>query len=242
MASRWNPNPRPPSQESSYPRSPESPVPSGSSRRNRKAPSEHSSIPPTAWVEPAALDDNCAKYILSVMVLFLRQTASPESPLMLSSRSSDITFRDFESLDSMTFSVPAEQPNGEKAESTEHELRPQPSSNSVNSGKVSINSTIHLPATNTKYERTHMSMVKSSLSVNTLIAKFAGRIIFHISASNWNVVFARLRNKIRFLATGPEENPDTVDLTLMAHSALDRTRLVQVLNGRFPLLLCGGLA
>src|ERR1700710_1321310 len=103
MASRWNPNPRPPSQASSYPRSPESPVPGASSKRNRKAPSEHSSISPTTWVEPAALDDNCAKYILSVMVLFLRQTASPESPLMLSSRSSDITFRDFESLDSMTF-------------------------------------------------------------------------------------------------------------------------------------------
>jgi len=75
-----------------------------------------------------------------------------------------------------------------------------------------------------------MSLVTSSLAVNDLIAKYVGRIIFHISASNWKVVFERLSTKISYIATHPEHNPDSIDLQLMSHSVLDRTRLVVLLN------------
>jgi neurofibromin 1 len=98
---------------------------------------------------------------------------------------------------------------------------------------VSIKSTTHIAATNAAYEKTHMSLVKSSLSVNNLIAKYVGRIIFHISASNWNMVFERLSTKIAYLATHPDGNPDAVDLQLMSHSVLDRLRLVLLLNRAF---------
>jgi neurofibromin 1 len=81
------------------------------------------------------------------------------------------------------------------------------------------------------YEKTHMSLVKSALPVNDLIAKYAGRIVFHLSASNWTGVYGRLRTKIHFLASNPSENPDITDLQLMAHLALDKQRLVQLLNG-----------
>lgn len=236
MASRWNQNPRSSSRASNYPPPPDSPIPFSSATRNRQAAaSEHSSTL-SAWSEPPPLDDSCARYILSVMVLFLRQTALPENPLMLPSRSSDITFRDFEAFDSMPVMAPPDVHSGGYSnglETQEQVIRPQPSSASVKSGKFSISSTAHIPATNTTYEKTHMSMVKSSLSVNTLISKFAGRIIFHISASNWSVVFNRLRTKIHFLASNSGDNPDTIDLRLMAHSALDRQRLVQVLNGAY---------
>ncbi|KAE9388686.1 hypothetical protein BT96DRAFT_780264, partial [Gymnopus androsaceus JB14] len=47
------------------------------------------------------------------------------------------------------------------------------------------------------------------------ILKFAGRIIFHISASNWKVVFQRLHS---------------TDLSVLGHSVLDRPRLLQVMN------------
>jgi neurofibromin 1 len=86
------------------------------------------------------------------------------------------------------------------------------------------------------YEKTPVTLIKSSLSLNSLIAKFVGRIVYHLSASNWNVVFHRLRNKIHYLAGSIEDNPDVIDLTLINHSALDRSRLVQVLNGAFDLL------
>jgi hypothetical protein len=72
-----------------------------------------------------------------------------------------------------------------------------------------------------------------------LILKFAGRIVYHLSASNWTVVLQRIRQKIRFLANSVDDNPDIVDLSLMKHSSLDRTRLIQILQGMFRNILCG---
>ena len=75
-----------------------------------------------------------------------------------------------------------------------------------------------------------MSLVNSYLAVNDLIAKYVGRIIFHISASNWKIVFERLSTKINTIATNSEPNPDSLDLQLMSHAVLDRARLVMLLN------------
>jgi ABC-type iron transport system FetAB ATPase subunit len=66
--------------------------------------------------------------------------------------------------------------------------------------------------------------------VSSLIAKDVGRAVFHISASNWSVVHDRLSGKISYLAAHPELQPDTVDLQLMAHSLVNRVRLVNLLN------------
>ena len=76
-----------------------------------------------------------------------------------------------------------------------------------------------------------MSLIRSALPVNELITKYVGRIVFHLSASNWNGVYNRLRTKIHFLASNSSENPDVTDLQLIAHLALDKQRLVQLLNG-----------
>ncbi len=76
-----------------------------------------------------------------------------------------------------------------------------------------------------------MSLINSQRSLNALIEKFTGRIIFHISASNWIVVFSRVRAKIRQLAAQNDGDLDSVDLQLLSHSALDKYRLVQVLSG-----------
>lgn len=186
------------------------------------------SIASTAsWEEPPPLDDSCVKYILSVMVLFMRQTASSDIPLMVATRSADTSFRDFE--DNVNLKVAAKSIPPPPASLSA--LRNRPSANSVSSAKMSIKSTSHIAAANTQYENTHMSMVTSSLAVNDQIAKYVGRIIFHVSASNWRVVFDRLSTKITSIATHPEpNNPDSVDLQFMSHSVLDRGRLVILLN------------
>ena len=67
--------------------------------------------------------------------------------------------------------------------------------------------------------------------MNHLIGKYTGRIVYHLSASNWAVVLFRLRTRIHYVAQASEDKPDIVDMGLMAHSALDRTKLIQVLNG-----------
>jgi len=92
---------------------------------------------------------------------------------------------------------------------------------------------------NIRLEKTPKVLARSHFSLNALILKFAGRIVYHLSASNWTVVLQRIRQKIRFLANSVDDNPDIVDLSLMKHSSLDRTRLVQILQGMFRSVLCG---
>jgi neurofibromin 1 len=195
----------------------------------REALSEASSAPSihsveSLWQEPAPFDDACVKYILSVMVVFMRQT-SVSPPLMLQIRSTDLSFRDYEDHLDIT-SPPPENPQPVIT----HTLRNRPSVSSVGSQRVNLKASIPVAATNPNYEKTHMSLVKSAVSVNSLIAKHVGRVVFHISASNWGIVHERLSSKVSYLAAHPESSTDTIDLQLMAHSLMDRQRLVTLLN------------
>jgi len=182
------------------------------------------------WLEPPPLDDSCVKYILSVMALFMRQTSFTEVPLMLQTRSTDTSFRDYEDEIVVT---PPPQEHAEDLANADPRLRTRPSTTSVRSSKVYIKASVRIAANNINYEKTHMSLIKSSLSVNNLIAKYVGRVIFHISASNWSVVYDRLSSKISHLAAHPDFPPDVVDLQLMAYGLLDRIRLVSVLTREF---------
>lgn len=232
MSSRWNNLPHSGSQaSSSRPGSaPDSPVPHSSSKWSRISSENPNPFP---WSEPLAMEDNCARYLLSVMVLFLRQSAQTDPPLIMAGiDSTDIDFRDYEALPSLYLPDFIE---SQIEESTPHhpdlprDLHSPPSSDSVRSGKRSVASIASILAS-TGYERTPMSMINSARCLNDLVEKFTGRIVFHISASNWNVVFNRIRQKIRQLSQN-EVDLDAIDIQLLAHCALDRNRLVQVLSG-----------
>lgn len=199
------------------------------------------------YAEPSPLDDNCARYILSVMVLYLRQTAPPESRLMSSSNlAPDASLHDFESVDLPISSPEFEQftsvsgpplpfPSS-KAEAQQPALKFKHSSTSFQSNGTASSGHWYLTRS-FHFEKTHMALVKSTLALNLLISKFAGRIVFQLSALNWPVVFSRIRQKIHDLANSSDDNPDTVDLQLMTHSAVDRTRLTQVLHELSSLLV-----
>ncbi|KAF5334397.1 hypothetical protein D9611_013526 [Ephemerocybe angulata] len=221
MASRWNANRRPASRATTA--SPDSPHTTAGSKRSRAG---VASSFYTVWPEFDPLDESCAKYVLSVMVLFLRQTTNYEVPLLLATPSTDLSFRDFDLPQTTSFENDAGPP-----------LRTQPSSASVRSAQGSVNSVIRLPPVSRTYEKTHLSLVRNSEALSNMIAKYTGRIIFHISATNWGVVHNRLKTKIRFLGAHSEENPDTVDLQLLAHSLLDRQRLVTLLGELASLLI-----
>ncbi|CAG8520644.1 15640_t:CDS:10, partial [Funneliformis caledonium] len=62
------------------------------------------------------------------------------------------------------------------------------------------------------------------------IFKNAGRVIFYISASNWEVVFARIRTRIAFLSSTDDEWPDTSELKVLECSDLNSTRLSMILQ------------
>ena len=229
MASRWSQASRSNPLSNLYPGSPDSSV----TRVDRHESPDHFAASPSSQ-EPAPLNDNCARYILSVMAVFLNP--DPDHPLMLQSYFSDLSFRDFDSLDihaeeaaETCADAPTRAPSSTRP--MDAALRTQSSSSSVKSSKLSFHSTIQIPAPRSVYDKTHCSLVRSSAPVNALIAKYAGRIVFYLSASNWMVVNERLRAKIHSLTKDSSDNKDIGDLELIAHSALDRQRLVQLLIG-----------
>ncbi|KAF8559154.1 hypothetical protein OG21DRAFT_1570167 [Imleria badia] len=252
MSSRWTPRqddyPRsgsrasePSSISGQTPANNNASIPSHSRNVHKPSSEFSSSTPPLPWVEVDPLDDNCARYILSVMVLYLRQTAAPESRLMSSSNlAPDASLHDFESVDIPTpspddhaYDGPPMPPHISQASRPLLKFKPSATSfqsSGAASGQGQFNRAFH-------FERTHMALVKSTMALNILISKFAGRIVYCLSASNWMVVFNRIRTKIHHLANTVEDNPDTVDLLLMTHSAMDRSRLVQVLHELSSLLV-----
>ncbi|KAJ7167823.1 hypothetical protein C8R46DRAFT_1350755 [Mycena filopes] len=223
MASRWYHANRPGSRASN-----DSPLPTRSDQQSST--SVHSELPP--------LDDNCAKYILSVMSLYLRQTHTGEIPVLIPDQTTDISFTDYESSnDSLNIDDISKWISGKD----NHTVRSRTSYSSLRSAAASFGSNIPTHVSSTKYELTVHSAIKSPHALNLLLAKFAGRVIYHISASNWPVVFSRLRTKLHYLASTDFERtkqpPDLIDLQLLAHSALSRERLIIVLQELSALIL-----
>ena len=246
MASRWNRHPddsrTAPQTTSSQTTLPTSPVvTSRSSRKSRQPSSEYLSSSSVLLTEPPPLDEACAKYILSLMVVFLRQTAPPEGRLMSSANLSfEATFHDFETIDNVDAPLTSSQYISEDIDISDESQPLDSSSRPLNTSSSSVNGSQMTQVTvtpmaqhNIKLERTPKVLARSHFSLNALILKFAGRIVYHLSASNWTVVLQRIRQKIRFLANSVDDSPDIVDLSLMKHSSLDRTRLVQILQGMF---------
>ncbi|KAJ7181585.1 hypothetical protein C8R43DRAFT_1229418 [Mycena crocata] len=228
MASRWFHAHRPGSRAST-----ESPIP----HRARHTSDQHSTNSIQSELPP--LDDHCAKYILSVMMLYLRQTHTTDAPLMIADQTTDLSFVDFEAprfdgafqVDDLLHWEPG------KGKNVSHRA----SYSSLRSGTGSHgSSTLPSNANNTKYERTPRSAMRSPLALNALLAKFTGRVIFHMSASNWPVVFVRLRAKLHHLAGDVNREkhiPDLADLQLLSYSAMNRERLIIVLQELSALLL-----
>ncbi|KAH9948737.1 hypothetical protein B0H21DRAFT_787622 [Amylocystis lapponica] len=251
MASRWGrrsedtrPNSRnskPPGTATSKPGTPDSPALTATQgRRRQQAMSDHLS---SLVVEPPPLDDNCAKYILSVMVMCLRQTAPLKHRLMSAANMNfDASYHDFESVDTPedtpvdAFLVgSAKLPNVSALPRTMTRAK-HASSTSLNSGTPSSGS-VGTSKHSLVYEKTLAVTSRSLMLLNTMISTFAGRIVYHLSASNWHIVLTRIRNKIYHLATTTDGDPDIIDLQLMTHSALDRVRLTQSLQELSSLLV-----
>ncbi|KAM6496242.1 hypothetical protein JOM56_008948 [Amanita muscaria] len=165
----------------------------------------NSSLRSASTFEPPPLNDQCAKYILLVMVLFLRQANSLDAPTMMANRSLDVAFRDYAS------DLQTSTPSFELHDEDDQTLKVRPPPSIVSAEK-----------------HTNLALVNFPSSLILLISEYAGRIVFHVSASNWNLVLERIQEKIRH----EEDTSDLLPIQLLAHSALDRQRLVQVLNAQ----------
>ncbi|KAG8981934.1 Ras GTPase activating protein ira2 [Tulasnella sp. 425] len=211
------------------------------------------------WIEPPRLEDPVAKYALSVMVLFLRQTASVSDRPKTSGHMHSVSFPDFQPPE-MASPLPPSiryQPSSAFTSFPQTHISNRASSNSLrfNNGPmrsrpVMAKKSPHATTSITGSDQgiadlpsralmpsTPLTVSSSASSINWIISKYAGKIVFHLSSSNWAVVFAKIRNKIHHLAQTNEETPDMVDMKLVACSALDRTKLVQVMQELSSLLV-----
>jgi hypothetical protein len=244
MASRWADSGRPTGVASSSTSTTSgSPVPQAPYRSYLPSRSD-TSTPPASWADPPPLDDNCAKYILSVLVLFLRPTSTSSSA---SDFSIESAFYEYEQLDLHKSSVylaarrraAASETVASNSEGPSPVLRNRLSATSILSSRHSISSYMPSSVSNANYESTHMSIVSDTHILSNLILKFAGRIVHHLSITNWKAVFLRIRTRIHLLADNESKElpPDAPDLFIMAHCALDRVKLIQLLNELSSLLV-----
>lgn len=188
--------------------------------------------PPPIGTDLPPLKDECAKYVLSVMVLFLRQTAPPEGSEPDTSLSYlSVEVDDQPRATSVFLDLPADSSQSGSSSFMRPFIRPRASAASFGSQATRAGAPIPIPRDALAYTNTPQMMADSLMSLNSLIAKYAGFIVYHLSASNWQIVFNRVRHRIRQLAKADVGNAtDVIDLQLMTQCALDKTRLIQLLQ------------
>lgn len=181
---------------------------------NSKPPYEH----------PSPLDEDCAKYIVSVIAMYLGAMRSPSRP-------SNTT-----RLDAMVDGVAIHQSYNWRSESstTEHTPRSPPSTipssgQSEATSPTFVKCKFPLPPGAHQWEMTHISRLNDIAYLRSELTKYIGRIIYLISVSNWESVFEKVSQKLSNLST--EQGADPIDLQFLVHCAFDKVRLVQLLNG-----------
>lgn len=200
----------------------------------------------TPWVEPPGLDGSLAKATLELISSVLRRCASQGGD--------ELSFHDFESIESSATLTPGESPNSSttslphQAQSTSASAKSPPPSTAGGTNNGSGGS-VHGSSTGSSRSKapqdpyavhhkpfalrpTFITLAQQPTALHTLVAKFSGRIVFYLSASNWSTVYSAFRQQLFSLsAVHTDENADVTDLRLVANSALDRKKLVQVLSG-----------
>lgn len=225
--------------------------------------SNHSTTSTSTFVDPPPLDEKVARYCMSVMVLFIKQTSSWGDRPKASGHIHTDTLYDFETIESphqvrtgRTFSSSNSTGSGgglTSPSATVHR-RPGTSRRTTSIGNplaiagLSIGTTPSYGAAFTpnhpsKFVSFNSPILASTIaSVNALISKYIHKIIFFVSASNWNVVFSRIRQKIHWFASGSEltdgnSGGDNTDMKLLGFCCLDQGRLIQLFQELSSLLV-----
>jgi hypothetical protein len=216
----------------------DSPSPTASRPIGPRASDDELNTPPPTAMELPPLVEECAKYVLSVIVLYIRQTA----PSTGSEPDTSLSYYGLEAEDQPRathsfFDSPTEPPQPFATLLARPTIRTQASaasfaSMSYRSYQGSGGTPIPIPRDALTYSNTPQMMAESNSSLIALIHKYAGLIVYHLSASNWDVVFSRVRKKIHALTKSEAgTSSDVIDLQLMTQCALDKSRLIQLLQG-----------
>ncbi|OCF79181.1 neurofibromin 1 [Kwoniella mangroviensis CBS 8886] len=173
---------------------------------------------PRCWPDPYPFEEVLARYMLGVMLIYTRLVSLDSG---IHERSSPAPTKDSKGL----------------------------GTSSTTSSTRSISSNYTTYTLGTKFIQQHSypssssttqtqpikpKMLSASCSTPfttiTQMTKYTSRVIFYLSASNWNLVLSRIKNKIGYLQTTIDESPDVTEIKLLEWSNLDRTRLSQTIQ------------
>ncbi|KAK8844111.1 hypothetical protein IAR55_006905 [Kwoniella newhampshirensis] len=183
---------------------------------------------PKCWPDPIPLDDALAKYLLIVMLIYTKAVSedfSQTSGTASHAPSKETKAGAFKSPSSTSWSTPLTGASGSHRLGVDFLQQ------------HSYPSTLIPPLKNQRSEQRLLSAVCSTTVLTILeMSKCISRVIYHLSASNWPLLLARVKLRISHLTTTIEESPDVADLRLIEWANLDRTRLgqiVQEISGTF---------
>lgn len=188
---------------------------------NQAAP-HHPSDLPVCWPDPPPLEDNLARQLLSVLVIYIRLVSQQsQNPGALTP---SLPSRDAKSPGSSSATSWAQQVSSTPGSSsfslgaTFIQQHSYPSSQSPPSHPVPEHAKLLAPTASS-----HQTAVKQ-------ITKRAARVIFYLSASNWPLVLSRIKARIAHLTTTLEETPELFELRFLEWANVNASRLNQALQ------------
>ena len=217
------------------------------SRKSRPGPSLSERLASASpWLDAQPLNDNLAKYLVLMMIMLLRQAAPRDDRTKAYSNvSPDATLYTFETIDSDDGAdardgipyVPSSEgdsvhpsPTSSNGGSTRWPHK-TPSLNSMSSGATSQ---LPLPRSLLTFKPTPRTLITSSVPLHALMTEWASKVVYLLSAANWEQVRSKISGKIRALArNNGDDLQDPTELHLLQYCAMDRNRLSNMLNGMF---------
>ncbi|WWC91180.1 uncharacterized protein L201_006121 [Kwoniella dendrophila CBS 6074] len=180
---------------------------------------------PRCWPDPQPLEDNLARYGLSIILLYVRMVSSESSIYDRSSPSTNSKDTKGTGTSSSTSSRSISPSSSSYTLGTrfiqEHSY---PSSSSSSSSSSSLQYKSHMKP----------KMLSATCPTTTAtiaqMTKYISKVIFHFSASNWNLVLSRIKSKIGYLQTTIEESADVTEIRLLEWANLTKSRLIQVIQ------------
>ncbi|WWC73068.1 uncharacterized protein I206_107033 [Kwoniella pini CBS 10737] len=173
---------------------------------------------PRCWPDPYPFDEALARYTLGVILIYAR-----------------LVFNDAAN-DERTSPAPTKESRTSASSSTTSSVRSVISNNSSYTlgtkfiQEHSYHSSPSTPSTSSTKAKLLSTSCITPATVITQISKYISRVIFYISASNWNLIMSKLKIRIGHLQTTIEESPDVIEMRLIEWSNLDRNRLSQVVQ------------
>lgn len=207
LASRWKPRAQ-----------------SGRWMADSDLPDENSEPP---YEHPLPLGEDCAKYTMSVIAMYLQALRLPSKSSNLDRLNKLVEV----TSEQVRKSRPTSQTAADEANLALPRL-PRRDFRSEDASATNVECKFPLPKDAFSWEITHISRLNNISLLTADILKYLGHIIYFLSVSNWDVVFERCNQKLTQLSQANEDAMDATDLQFLLHCAIDKTRLIRLLNGQ----------